>query len=372
MICKREKCYGCYACYNICPKNAIMMCEDKYGHIYPEINKEKCVSCGMCKIICPGITMKKKLKEPISCYAAFSRDNYIHKTSSSGGVAIEFSKKILESKGVVYAVSSYLDEDKEISFTKIDDNKNLCKIQGSKYVHAYIKYTLREIKRDLDEGKQVLFVGTPCQVAGLYNFLGRNNENLICIDLICHGVPSQKMLKEEIGKDFDYIKFRGQEGFKLIAKKNNKIVSRKNQYESDYFYAFLEGIGYRKNCYECKFATKKRIGDLTIGDFWGYKKIKQNEGISLVLVNTKKGELFFREINNLNTFEADIDVAIKGNSQLYQPTLKTEKAICFENEYDEGNYKRTIHGINGLKKTFYIKVKGKLKRIRDKVIRLWN
>jgi len=372
MICKKEECYGCYACYNSCPQNAITMCEDIQGHIYPKIEKEKCVSCNLCKNRCPALSLVENLKEPIKCYAAYSKDDKIHKTSASGGLAFEFSKKIIANQGVIYAVNSYLDDNKEVSYSRINDEKELSKIQGSKYVHAYVKDTLRNIKEDLENCKTVLFIGMPCQVAGLYNFLGKNYANLICVDLVCHGVPSQKMLKEEIKKDFDYVKFRGTDGFTLIAKENNKLVLKKNQYESEYFYAFLKGMNYRENCYNCKFAQKKRIGDITIGDFWGYTGIKHKDGISLILINSQKGDKFIKSLDNIDIFEASLSEIIKYNTQLREPTKKTAEADIFKNEYSQGNFKNVIHKIIGLKKITYIKVKGKLKKARDRVIQLWN
>lgn len=372
MICNKEECYGCYACFNICSQNAIEMFEDTQGYIYPSIKKEKCISCNLCKKRCPALNLVENLKEPIKCYAAFSKDDKIHKASASGGLAFEFSREIIANKGVVYAVNSYLDDNKDVSFFRINNENELTKTPGSKYVHAYVKGIFRNVKEDLVNGKTVLFIGTPCQVAGLYNFLGKNYANLICVDLVCHGVPAQKMLKEEIKKDFDYVNFRGIDGFVLTAKKNNKLISKKNKYESEYFYAFLKGMDYRENCYKCTFAQTKRIGDITIGDFWGYTGIKHKDGISLMLINNQKGKKFIKSLNNLEIFDADLNEALKYNTQLREPTKRTDEASIFQSEYKQGNFKKVIHKIIGIKKMVYIKIKGKLKKTRDKVIKLWN
>lgn len=372
MICKKEDCYACYTCFNICKQNAIEMAEDAQGYIYPEIKKEKCVSCNLCKKRCPALKLGRELKEPISCYAAFSKDERIHKTSASGGVAFEFSKEVLKNNGIIYAVNSYLDENNDVSFFRVENETELSKTQGSKYVQAYVKKIHKNIREDLENNKTVLFIGTPCQVAGVNNFLGKNYSNLIYVDLVCHGVPNQKMLKEEIKRGFNYVKFRGKDGFTLIAKKNNKLILKKNQYESEYFYAFLKGINYRESCYNCKFAQKKRIGDITLGDFWGYTEEKGKDGISLMLINTQKGYEFVEKLNNLEILKANLSDAIKFNTQLSEPTRKTKEAKIFKEEYRPGNLKKAIHKAIGTRKIIYVKIKGKIKVIRDKVIKLWN
>lgn len=364
MICEKNKCYGCFACYNICPKNAIKMIEDEYGYIYPQIDKKICVNCGLCKKVCPAISKEQiEFQYPKKAMAAFSKNVQINKTSSSGGVAYEMYKYIINNNGICYGVSSKTNNS-NITFIRVDNKEDLEKLQGSKYTHAYINDEMKSIKKDILEGKNVLFIGTPCQIAGLKKFLGREYDNLICVDIICHGVPSQKLLKEEIQVEFDEIKFRGENGFRLIAKKDKKEVYSKSKNVSYYYIAFLNGINYRENCYSCEFAQNSRISDLTIGDFWGLKdkKIINKNGISLILINSEKGQKFIEKIDNISVFEENIESALKSNEQLNEPTTKTKKTEIFRKQYINKGLKKTISKV--LRKKIIIgKIKEYIKRI---------
>jgi len=369
-ICEYKNCSGCFACYNICPKKAITMYEDKYGHIYPKIDEAKCVKCNLCKNTCPANDKQMVFNYPIKCFASYSKNKDIHKNSSSGGMAYEFAKHIVQNKGVVYAVSSYFDCEHEIGFIRIDDINELNKIQGSKYLHAHVKDSYVKIKKDLNNDVFVLFIGTPCQVSGLKKFLKKEYLNLVTIDIICHGTPSQKMLLEEINNPkIDYVNFRGKHGFTLIAKQNEKVLYKKNKYESDYYFSFLKGWTYRDSCYSCKYAQPSRVSDITIGDFWGNEKHKNKNGLSVILINTSKGNDFLNKIDSIQLFEEDIEKAIKGNSQLVSPTFKSDNVNKFREYYNKNyNFHQSIKKIIG-KNYLTIKFKGKLKKIKDLVIR---
>ena len=225
MICGKDKCTGCFACYNICPKNAIEMKEDEFGYIYPEIIKSKCINCGLCKKTCPVLNNVDKI-EPIKCFAMYAKNENIRENSTSGGVATQLSKTIIKDNGIVYG-AAFTDEC-NVSHTRIDNIDDLSKIQGSKYVHSYINQTYKNIKKDLISNKKVLFIGTPCQVTNIKRFLIKEYNNLYTIDIICHGVPSQKFLKEEVIRinrslKIDRVNFRKENnyGFYII----NNILS---------------------------------------------------------------------------------------------------------------------------------------------------
>lgn len=341
MICEPEKCTGCFACYNICPKNAIEMIKDEFGNIYPQINEEKCIKCNLCQNKCPAKNDSKFFK-PKKCFAAYSKDNKIAETSSSGGVAYEFYKFILTNNGIAYGVSSYLN-DNEIIFERIDKIDDLIRLQGSKYVHAYIKDCYKKVQKDLLTGKDVIFIGTPCQVDGLKNFLGKDFDNLVTVDLICHGVPSQKLLNEQIRKEFNFVKFRGIKGFYLIAQKDEKKVYKKSRYRSEYYNAFLKASIYRENCYNCKYAQIQRISDITIGDFWGLNDPNISiSKVSVILVNTLKGEKFLNKIDNIYKYSEKIEDAVQGNTQLRQPSSKNKQYYYFRNNYEKYGLKKVI------------------------------
>jgi len=221
-ICKKEKCTGCFACYNSCKKNAITMIEDKNGFIHPKIDQNKCINCGLCKKICPVLNEVKKI-EPEECYAAFSKDKDIRTNSTSGGIGYTLYSKFIEEKGVVYGAKF---KDGKLVISRTENIDEIKKFQGSKYVHAYVEDAYLQVKKDLSEDKKVLFIATACQIAGLKRFLIKEYNNLYLVDIVCHGVPSQKYLKDEIkkyhGMNIDEkLKFRNNNDY-CLKYENNK------------------------------------------------------------------------------------------------------------------------------------------------------
>ncbi len=365
MICQKDKCTGCYACYNICPKKAISLKEDDFGFIYPQVDKEKCINCGLCKKICPQINSKLKMLQPNKVYAVYSNDNKVREKSTSGGVATIISKAILIQNGVVYGAANLFDK-KEFEYIRIDDAKNLYMIQGSKYVHCYVKNAYTNAKEDLLKGKKVLFIGTPCQIAGLKAFLIKDYENLYTIDIICHGVPGQKLLFEDLKskniekKDFAIIRFRDKKGFNLSIYKDKQEFEKNKSLKSiyanlDYFYKnFLRGNIYRENCYTCKYANDNRISDITLGDFWGLSKDSkayddERLGISAVICNTIRGETLFSLIKNeVTSDERTYDEAKKFNEQLKHPMKKSKQYYIFRKNYLKKGFLKTMKSMNSI------------------------
>lgn len=350
-VCEKEKCTGCFACYNICPQHAIEMIEDEYGFIYPEINKQKCTDCGLCTKICPSINQVRTQK-PTKSFAMWNKDETIREKSTSGAAATTFYSYILLQGGVGYGCDNI--KDGRVAFTRIENLNQLENIKGSKYVHAYIEDAYQNVKKDLKDGKRVLFIGTPCQIAGLKSYLQKENDNLITVDIICHGVPSQRFLKEEIeskigNEKFDKITFRDENGWNFKIMEGNKIVYQQVAQENYYIKLFLSGLCYRDNCYQCQYANSARVSDITIGDFWGIQgdefKNEKEKGISVILPITSKGEKFIEEVKaNTDIFlqEKSAEEAIHGNAQLNRPSRKHKKHKKFKKLYKKkGYYKAT-------------------------------
>ncbi len=323
-LCEKDKCTGCYACANCCPKEAIEMRADKDGAIRPFTDTEKCVNCGLCTKVCPVIN-KVDLKAASKVYAAYA-DEDIRSKSASGGIATALSIKFVENGGVVYGASNT--HGLNIEHIRVDRVDNLKKLQGTKYVQSRIGNTYKRISADLNTGQKVLFIGTPCQVAALRNFI-KNDTNLFCIDLVCHGVPVGRTLAECMSREggidsFDdkTITFRDEDGFSIkIRDKNNKVLYIGNLKNSYYYNGFIEGYVYRDNCYSCRYACKERAGDITLGDFWGLDNScldgDLKKGINAVLLNTSKGiDLFDTVIGDLSVAERTLEEAVAGNGQL--------------------------------------------------------
>ena len=345
MICDKTKCTGCFACYNICPKNCISMKEDEMGYIYPVINEMECINCEACKKVCPQLH-DSKMKKPQKAYAMYNKNKEIREKSTSGGAATTFYMHVLENNGVVYGCSNI--EKNEIHFLRIDNVDDLDKLKGSKYVHSYINDTFKLVKKDLLEDKLVLFIGTPCQVDGLKNYLKKDYENLILIDIICHGVPPQKLLKEEIKlhnmENVTKISFRKNDIYEFELYKHDEIKCKENINENKYLFGFLNSVFLRPNCYECKYATSSRVSDITIGDYWGLGKEsklynEREKGISVLLPITEKGQKLIEECRpKMILEERQAEEAINGNSQLRKPTEKHKKYKIFQNKYLKKGY----------------------------------
>ena len=368
MICEKDKCTGCFGCFNICPKDAISMEEDAFGNVYPTIDEHKCINCGLCKSVCPVLNSKNiKFNVPKKVYAMYSKNNNIRTESTSGGIATTISKYVIEKKGVVYGAGNILNNGM-FEFIRINSVEDLFKIQGSKYVHCYINKAFKSIKKDLEGNKMVLFIATPCQVAGLKNYLNKKYDNLITMDIICHGVPSQKILFEDLynsfklaPKDFEYITFRDSFGYHLkIYKTIDDYKEKKSSYSKyanldQYYKNFLRGNIYRDNCYNCDYAKKERISDITIGDFWGLEhssKIYDNEsnGISAVMPLSEKGLKLIEETLPLFVYEErEYEEVFNHNEQLNNPMKRKQQYYIFKKNYLLKGYKKTFKKMNKLK-----------------------
>lgn len=366
MICEKEKCTGCFACYNCCPQSCITMQEDDFGAIYPKIDETRCIHCHLCEKICP-VNQPVEQQYPLKCLAMKSKEKGILENSTSGGAATIFSKAILEKNGIVYGAAFFTNRTvKHVRIEKIQDLKQL---QGSKYVHSYIQDSFKQIQKDLRDNKYVLFIGTPCQVAGLRNYLNRDYEKLYKVDIICHGVPTQKFLKEEINQlvkkeKVENLSFRDKEGYVLKLYQKNKLLKKKDMLTSKYYLSFINGVSFRENCYICPYANPNRVSDITIGDFWGLGKdskffMTKEEGVSVILPITTKGIQLIEQCHiEMDLEERNITEAIDGNTQLYESSKKTKQVERFRKEYILKGYK----GVYNIPLT-KMKIKNKIKEI---------
>ncbi|MBE6619107.1 MAG: 4Fe-4S dicluster domain-containing protein [Ruminococcaceae bacterium] len=328
-ISDKTKCSGCYACYSVCPVNSIAMKSDDEGFKYPVVDAATCINCGLCEKACPII--KGEENEDTSrvptAYAAFNNDENIRLKSSSGGIFTLLAEKVIDKGGVVFGAA--FNENFEVVHTAVEKKSDLAMLRGSKYVQSRIGESYKLAKNFLDEGRTVLFTGTPCQIGGLKAYLDRDYENLICQDIICHGVPSpavwEKYLKYRKECDLDTVEeisFRdkqtGWKKFSLSFKYPQKRYSRALD-DDLYMISFLKNRCLRPSCYDCSFKTVSRDADVTLADFWGVRNIipemDDDKGTSLVLVHSQKGASLFDEIKDLMTVkEADTDKAIRCNS----------------------------------------------------------
>lgn len=328
-ICDLEKCTGCFACANACPVGAIKMLPGKVGHLFPTI-LDKCIECNKCIKTCP-VNNPVELQKPIKTLAFWIKDDEEHQTSTSGGAAACFTNHILEEGDTVYGSASL--PHGVIEHIRIDKKEDAFKLKGSKYVHSHINSTFKSIKADLNNGKKVLFVGLPCQVAGLKSYIGKEHQNLFVIDLICHGVPSQQVLFEYIESlgikrdEVSVVAFREAKGSYLTIKSSGRSVYHKNECKDLYYMAFNDNLCFRDSCFTCRYSAPERVGDLTIGDFWGLgakEPFNHNSHghVSVVLVNNPKGQLLMESCSDkYEAVERSLDEAVAGNHNLKSPSF---------------------------------------------------
>lgn len=380
-VLEKNKCSGCSACANACPKNAIEMIKNEDGFIHPKINKHKCVNCGLCKKTCPVLNTSEN-KSLNQCYVAYSNDEDVKKTSSSGGIFDLIAKNILKDHGIV--VGAAFNDKMELKHTAIEKIEDLEKLKGSKYLQSELDNIFSYIKEKINNRK-VLFVGTPCQVAGLHAFLKKDYDNLVCVDLFCHGVPSPKLFtkyikeleKDNNSKVINY-NFRdkktGWDSYSNTCRlKNNKEISQL-QKDNNYMKLFLSDIALRESCYNCNFKLGNKYSDITLGDFWGvqkyYPEMYNKQGVSAIIVNTEKGQKVFEDISNdLSYKECKLENIVSGNPSLAisgkTPKLRNEFFDELDNkdiDYLTKKYQKKISLISKLKN----KIKSLIKKLINK------
>ena len=331
LMIKENECTGCGACFNKCPVQAIQMSENSEGFLFPQIDESACIHCGQCLAVCPAHKIEyQNFNEP-ECYAACANDD-IRMDSSSGGIFTLAAQYILEQDGYVCG-AAYTDNYEKVEHILVSDKNGLPRLRGSKYAQSDIGQNYREIQTLLQEGKQVLFTGCPCQVAGLYKFLGHKYDNLFTMDLVCHGVPSPKVFRRFVQQrekehgSIKYLSFRDKHAYgwtvSTLINFDNGETYKKYRTDSSYMKSFLELMSLRKSCGNCPFAHIPRMGDLTIADFWNIDKYNKEyddkKGTSMVLINNEHGRHLFGLIRRKMILceKVPLDFAKKNNAQLY-------------------------------------------------------
>ena len=323
-VCDLNKCNGCMACSSICPRQCITI-KDTIDSMNSEIDEALCIKCKLCESVCPNITKPEK-NNPIEWKQGWAEKD-IRNKSTSGGVASAIIKSFIQSGGYV---ASCLFKEGQFLFDITNDMEVAKRFAGSKYVKSNPGVIYKKIQERLKNDK-VLFIGLPCQVAALKNYV-KNQDNLYTIDLICHGTPSVKLLDQYLGergynlKELKDIKFRTKTDMGLFVDGEKINLSK---VLDDYLCVFLESLDYTENCYSCQFASLERVSDVTLGDSWGTEyKDEEKNGISLVLIQSEKGKELVNH-SGLELKDVDLDNAIANNHQLSHPSLLSPKRNSF-------------------------------------------
>lgn len=336
-------CCGCNACEQLCPKKCITFEYNSEGFLYPQVDSSLCVDCGVCTKHCPIISEVERGVNP-EVYAAKYTNRDTTFKSTSGGIFIPLALNVLKQGGIVFGCA--YDENLVAKHIAVESRDELYRLQSSKYVQSDIRGIYTAVKASLENGRKVLFSGTGCQAAGLKAFLKKDYDNLLIADIVCHGVPSPKLFKRYIdymgkklgGKLTEY-NFRSKEkrGWDLYYKASNEKKSKSDYgFFDPYYNAFLEGKTYRECCYSCKFANIERAGDITLADYWGIQKMHpeffDDNGVSLVLINSEKGKKAWEEISgSVTSVPSTVEKAAVMNGNLVAPSKRPD---CRDNIYD--------------------------------------
>jgi coenzyme F420-reducing hydrogenase beta subunit len=343
---KKEDCCGCTACKSVCPNDAITMNPDEEGFLYPFINIDKCVECGICQTVCPfqkEVKFENHLDEPLVLALKHKLDG-VRMSSASGGAYTAISDYILNESGIIYGAK--FNKEFIVHHARSTTTTERDEFRGSKYVQSDMREVFCKVKKDLKDGKLVLFTGTACQVAGLRCFLGNTNiDKLIINDIICHGSPSPLLWKDYLDfiqkksklKSYTFrSKDKGWHGYNVKVVYENGKCKVNTPDVKIYANIFATDLALRPSCYNCKFSKLRRPSDITIGDFWGIEKVMpeldDDKGVSLVLVNTRKGQAVFREIiNSIDYKQSNTVDCLQLNLQ--QPTKRPDNRDQFWRDY---------------------------------------
>lgn len=352
-IVDKKACCGCSACAQRCPKQCISMIEDEQGFLYPEVDKTSCIDCGLCEKVCPVIN-QGQARRPIKVYASRNADENVRKNSSSGGVFTILAEKIVEEGGVVFGAKFNAEWD--VIHAVAETKDEIVAFRGSKYVQSQIGNSYKDAEKYLKQGRKVLFSGTPCQIAGLKQFLRKDYDNLLAVDFVCHGVPSPLVWREYlqhilcpegiVGKNTVFLSSKGlpvvtdinfrdkfcgwkKFGFTVRVKSaceadknsvlpsvNDEMLLREPMSRNLYMQGFLKDIYLRPSCYACLSKCLKSGADITLGDFWGIQRylpdFDDDRGVSLVMLNSPKGVQYFNSPKILK-IETSYEQALSGN-----------------------------------------------------------
>ena len=307
-----DTCTGCAACVSICTTGCISMKEDREGFLQPHINTKTCIGCHKCEKTCPILNpIEISTDFETQAYAAINKDEDVRMRSSSGGMFHALAKWTIEQGGVVFGAR--FNDQWEVVHDYTETIEGIEPFMRSKYVQSRIGDTFKQAKQFLDQGRQVLFVGTPCQIGGLKAYLKKDYNNLLAVDFICHGVPSPGVWREYIHEstqndtllDFNFRdKINGWISHQCTITINTKFQTKHTKLlDNPYFRGFRKDVYLRRSCYNCDFRTFHRMSDFTIADYWGvHEKCPEmfdNKGTSIIFIHTAKAKCVFEDISSI-------------------------------------------------------------------------
>jgi len=370
---KEFNCTGCALCESVCPVNAITIRMNKEGFLEYIIDESKCLECEECTKVCPKLNIKKdslNKEKKTETLAAYTKNRNKLRESSSGGIFTELAENIIDNDGVV--VGAGFVEHNELKHIPINKKEDLFRLRGSKYIQSNTSNIYRKVEQLLDIGKKVLYTGVSCQIVAMKKYIAIKDEerlkdrksrlmdNLFLVDIVCHGIPSNDVYKKSLIDRFEeaveYVNFRDKKNgwgnyYLSYFDKDYKLLKSIIHTKDEFFQGYVQNRYLNKACYECEANGIPRVGDISLGDFWGIKtldvefaKLNQNEGVSIVIINTEKGKTLFDNIkDNIIFKEENLEDAIKHNPRIKEGTynnVEKEKRRTFYEKEKETSFKK--------------------------------
>lgn len=375
-LCSKAQCVGCGACADSCHANCIRMEADAEGFLYPQIDESRCIRCGRCEKACPVLDPNGKAPGG-NAYAVHNRSAGIVRDSSSGGIFTALAERTIRNGGVVYGAG--FEADWSVAHRRIDTEEGLSALRGSKYVQSVMGDSYSRVKADLKAGRPVLFSGTPCQVAGLRRFLGGDDPLLLCVDIICHSVPSPKVWQtylDSLGKVAS-VNFRDkreswQRYYLAVGLEDGREVLVRGR-DNRYISAMIQGLSTRPSCYRCSFKGEHRACDITLGDFWGVEAICPDafhrEGTSLILIQSEKGQAAFDAVVDvLDAVPVNREEALAGNPAYAVAARPHEQRKAFFEQLEQMSFAALVDSLlppasPEPKQSFVLRALRKIRRI---------
>lgn len=346
----KAQCCGCASCAQVCPKHCITMQADGEGFLYPQIDQMQCIHCGLCERSCPVLNVHPEAGGTPKAYAACSKKDDQRQHSSSGGIFSLLAEQTLNDGGTV--IGAEMAEDcQSVRHVAIEAKSELHRLQGSKYLQSEIGTTYEQAKQSLTEGRKVLFSGTPCQIEGLKSYLKKDDANLLCVDLICHGAPSQKLWAKyidyrekragsQVQRTFFRHKKYGWKTFAVLFEFSNNTAYEQTFQKDLYMRMFLQNLCLRPACYQCKFKKKHRVSDITLADFWGCQSVcpemDDDKGLSAVMVHSEKGQKAIDTLQSQAVWKTvDVEQVLAGNPSMVKSCEQPPMRDAFMQEMGE-------------------------------------
>ncbi len=345
----KNTCTGCGACAAACPAACIAMTPDEEGFAYALADAQRCTGCGLCDRLCPLRAPAAGPGGPPEAYAAWARDAAVRAQSSSGGVFTVLARQVLGRGGAVFGAAAQGDA---VAHVCARTEADLAALRGSKNVQSDTGDSFQQAKALLDEGKPVLYTGTPCQIAGLRAYLRRPYDGLVCADILCHGVPSPRVFRAWLrhtggGAGAQHVRFRdkskGWKRYRIALRRPDGSEYAVPRRKDPYFVGFMDNLYLRPACHSCPWASTTRVGDVTLGDFWGVARRHpgwdDDGGTSLVLANTQKGAALLQACaGELILHHCDLADALPGNPPLTQPSPPSPQREAFWRDFERMSF----------------------------------